>query len=234
MTSRQSARLAGFLFLAYIATGLTQMALGPSLPPLETAPPELLAQVTAQAARWRMDALLTLLTGFEAVFLGGALYALTRSVDEELALLALLCRVTEGVLNAAGAVHGASRIGLAATIAAAAGTPGADRSALLTAGGLLLRDGGGTMVISATCFAVGSTIFAWLLLRGRLVPAWLARLGVVASVLVAVLVPARWFGLEGTWVMILTWLPMLVFEVALGIRLIARGVATPGPDHAVG
>ena len=39
----------------------------------------------------------------------------------------------------------------------------------------------------ALFFAIGSTIFAYLLLRGRMIPAALAWLGVAASVLVAVL-----------------------------------------------
>ena len=42
-----------------------------------------------------------------------------------------------------------------------------------------------TRICSALFFAVGSTIFAWLLLRGRMVPIWLARFGVLASVLAA-------------------------------------------------
>src|SRR5260370_23592846 len=35
----------------------------------------------------------------------------------------------------------------------------------------------------AIFFAVGSTLFAWLLLRGRMIPVALAQLGVLASVL---------------------------------------------------
>src|SRR5258706_6157545 len=38
-------------------------------------------------------------------------------------------------------------------------------------------------------FAVGSTIFSWLLLRGRMIPVALASLGVVASALLVVLLP---------------------------------------------
>lgn len=82
-------------------------------------------------------------------------------------------------------------------------------------------------------FAVGSTLFAWLLLRGRLVPLPLGWLGFVASLLlVAVLTvqqtgalggPANWSS-TATWV---AWLPMLVYEVALGLWLIVRGVAAP-------
>jgi hypothetical protein len=82
-------------------------------------------------------------------------------------------------------------------------------------------------------FAVGSLLFCLLLLRGRVIPAGLAWLGVIASVLLVVILPLQLAGLFGgamswsasvTW---LVWLPMLVFEVVLALWLIVRGVAQP-------
>lgn len=49
----------------------------------------------------------------------------------------------------------------------------------------------------AIFFAVGSTIFSWLLLRGRLIPVPLAWLGVIASALLAVILPLQVAGLFG-------------------------------------
>lgn len=78
-------------------------------------------------------------------------------------------------------------------------------------------------------FAVASTAFAWLLLRGRMIPAALAWLGLVASALLVALIPAQQFGLLGgpmnwsstaTWI---AWLPMLVYEIGLGLWLLVRG-----------
>ena len=86
---------------------------------------------------------------------------------------------------------------------------------------------------AAFFFAVGSTLFSWLLLRGRMIPNALAWLGVVASVLLVVILPLQLAGLFGgptswsasvTW---LVWLPMLVFEVALALWLLIKGVASP-------
>lgn len=84
---------------------------------------------------------------------------------------------------------------------------------------------------SAIFFAVGSTLFCWLLLRGRMIPGVLAWLGVVSSALLAVVLPLQLAGLFGgsmswsasiTWIV---WLPMLVFEVAFSLWLIIKGVA---------
>jgi len=86
---------------------------------------------------------------------------------------------------------------------------------------------------SAIFFAVGSMLFSWLLLRGRIIPVALAWLGVLASVLLVVILPLQLAGLFGgpmswsasiTW---LVWLPMLVFEVVLALWLLIKGVAAP-------
>ena len=92
---------------------------------------------------------------------------------------------------------------------------------------------------AAIFFAVGSTLFSWLLLRGRLISVALAAwLGVLASVLLVVILPLQLAGLfggptswsaSGTW---LVWLPMLVFEVTLALWLLIKGVAMPTPNVA--
>jgi hypothetical protein len=87
---------------------------------------------------------------------------------------------------------------------------------------------------SAIFFAVGSLLFSWLLLQGRLIPTFLAQLGVVASALLVVILPLQLAGLLGgtmawsgsvTW---LVWLPILVFEVMLALWLPIKGVVAPG------
>jgi hypothetical protein len=83
---------------------------------------------------------------------------------------------------------------------------------------------------SAIYFAVVSLLFSWLLLRGRMIPVALAQLGVFASGLLVVILPAQLAGLFGgpmawassiTW---LVWLPMLIFEVIFAFRLMLKGI----------
>jgi hypothetical protein len=92
----------------------------------------------------------------------------------------------------------------------------------------------------AIFFAVGSTIFSWLLLRGRMIPVLLAWLGVVASALLVVVLPLQVAGLFGgamSWsssIAWLVWLPMLVYEVLLALWLLIKGVkARPWQIHAL-
>jgi len=85
----------------------------------------------------------------------------------------------------------------------------------------------------AIYFAVGSTLFSWLLLQGRMIPVALAGLGMAASallVMLLVLQSAGVFGAGANWSSSLTWivwLPMLVFELTLAAWLIIKGVAPP-------
>ena len=82
-------------------------------------------------------------------------------------------------------------------------------------------------------FAVGNTVFCWLLLRGRMIPVALAWLGFVASVFLVVVVflqHAGLFGGVGSWSSSVTWmtsLPVLVFEITLAMWLLVKGVAPP-------
>ena len=90
----------------------------------------------------------------------------------------------------------------------------------------------------AIYFAVGSLLFSWLLLRGQMIPIALARLGVVGSGLLVVIIPLQRTVLAGggpNWASMMTWfmwLPMLVFELTLAVWFIVKGVAAPARSAA--
>jgi len=165
-----------------------------------------------------------LLTFFEAVVLGVTLWALTRDEDSDVAVLALCCRVGEGVLGAAAVVRTMQLLSVAT-----ASTPAAAGAAATAIGASLSSQGDSSTTIGATCFAVGSTLFSYLFLRARSIPVPLAWLGVLASVLLVIALPVDLAGfLPGSlaWPI---WLPMLVFEVLLALWLINKGVTLPVP-----
>ncbi len=92
---------------------------------------------------------------------------------------------------------------------------------------------------SAIYFTVGSLIFSWLLLRGRLIPVMLAWLGVIASALLVIIQPLQlvgWFGGSMSWASSITWLvwlPMLIFEVVLALWLIVKRIQLEPLDQSV-
>ena len=221
MTRRTNARLAGSMFLLYIATAFPQMVLFSRASGGDGIAARL-ASIAQHADLMRWVALLSVLTFFEAVLLAIGLYGLTRGEDRELSLLALCCRVGEGVLNTLPiATLGLTWLATAAPVGAT------DPAATNLIGALLLKIGGWKTLASATSFALGSTIFAWLFLRARSIPTWLAWVGVVGSLLILIGLPLQIAGFIRSPVTDLMWIPVAVFEIVLGFWLLITGAPEP-------
>jgi hypothetical protein len=214
MTQRTNARVAGFAFLFYIAVGITQMVL--SSPTQADDTTARLALVARHAWRMRLNIILTLVICATAVVLAAALYAITRDEDPSVAVLGLSFRVGEGVLAALGALTSLGVLWLATEVAQVPATA--------TLAELLLQLQAWNVTIIATFFALGSTAFSWLLLRGRLIPVPLAWLGLVASLILVVGLPLRLVDAIGGTITQVMWLPMALFEIPLGFWLLIRGV----------
>ena len=220
---RTTAKVAGFMFLLYIATGIANLVLFGQATSGAVGTAAALASIAQHATTVRLTALLSLLTFVDAVVLAVALYALTRDQGPVLALLALCFRGTEGVIAALSAVQTLGLLSVATASTAAAAPDAAGANAL---GAWLLNDVGGTL-IAATCFALGSTLFAYLFLRARSIPAPLAWLGLLASILLVAALPLQIAGFIKGPVTDFMWIPMAVFEVVLALWLLIKGVAMP-------
>jgi hypothetical protein len=221
MTVRTNARVAGLTFLLYIAVALTAMVLSGRAEGGEGTAAKL-ASIAAHASVMRASILLDFASCFCALVLAVTLWAITREVDPDLAMLGLACRVGEGLVGVASLPRSVGRLWLATAGADAPGRAGAD-----AIGPVLFQLPTWSMELCATLFGVGSLLFAWLFLRGRMIPVVLAWVGVAASVLVVVVVPLQLVGiLHGTLAQ-LVWVPMLFFEVPLGVWLIFKGVSAP-------
>jgi hypothetical protein len=222
MTRRRNARVAGLAFLVYIAAALSGMMLEGSATRGEGIAAKL-AGIAQHAPAVRLAVVLQLVGCFCALVLGVTLYAITRDADPDLALLAMICRVAEGVIGAVSVPNTLGKLWLAT----AAGADAPDPAAAGALGAFLMKMPTGDFALPAIFFAVGSTIFASLLLRGRIVPAALAWLGLLASILVLVILPMALVGIRFGLLNKVMWLPMLVFEVTLALWLILKGAAVP-------
>jgi uncharacterized protein DUF4386 len=217
MTRATNARIAGFTFLAYIAAGLTSLMLFRRAAGGDGVAAKL-AGIAAHASDAGLLVILGLVQCFSALVLGVTLYALTRDQDGDLAILGLVCRVGEGILAALSVPVTLTLFWLAT----ARGADAPDSAATHALAMYLLRD---DSALTATFFAVGSTAFTYLLLRGRTIPAALAMLGFAASLLLVIGLPLQLAGWLGDPLASFMWLPMLAFEVPLGLWLLTRGVA---------
>jgi hypothetical protein len=222
MTRTTNARIAGFTFLFYIVIGIASITLFGQSATGDGIGAKL-AGIAQHSFNARIDIVLSLLACFAALVLAVTLYALTRDEDPDLAMLVLTCRVGEGVL---GGISLIASVGLL-WLATATGANAPDAATANALGAFLFRVPAWNLPIAGTFFAVGSTLFSYLLLRGRMVPVGLAWLGVLASVLLVVLLPAQLAGFLKGPVTFYMWMPMLVFEVAVALWLLIKGVAMP-------
>jgi hypothetical protein len=219
MTRTNNARIAGSTFLIYIAAGIASMVVfgrATSGAGIATR----LAGIAQHPTEVGIVVVLGFIQCFAALVLAVTLYAITREEDPDLAMLGLACRVAEGVIAGSSMPRTPALVWLATT----RGESAPDRAAADALGAYLLR---GDVAITATFFAVGSMLFSYLLLRGRIIPMPLAWVGIVASVLLVIGLPLQAAGFLSGPITMMMWLPMLVFEVPLGLWLIVKGIAAP-------
>jgi len=220
MTRTTNARIAGSTFLVYIVAGVGTMVLIHT--PGAASIQEKLAYMAQHAALIRINLLLGLVQALCAFVLGTTLYSITREEDSDIALLGLVCRVGEGLMAAFGIRRTIETLWLAQ----ATGSKAPDPSSLQTLGVYLLNSPGANL--GAIFFALGSVLFSYLFLRGRMIPSWLAWLGVIASVLLVAGLPLQLAGFLTGAVTNYMWIPMAAFEIPLGFWLIAKGVRAAG------
>ena len=159
MTRASNARLAGAVLLVYIATGVTSLVLSGRIVAGADGTAAKLASMVQHAPLVRVNILLTLLQAAYAMVLGVTLFALTRDEDRDLAVMGLCCRVAEGVVAAISPIRALGLLSLATTAAVA---PAPEAAAAQAVGAVLLKMGGWTGLIAATCFALGSALFSYL------------------------------------------------------------------------
>lgn len=221
MTRTTNARIAGVAFLVYIVAGMTSLVLfrratrGGAIA-------ERLATIVGHDTEVGVVVLLGFVQAFSAIVLGVTLWAITRDQDSDIAMLGLTCRVGEGVIGGLSIPNILTVLALA-TSSGANAVPTDGVRALAS---YLLRS---DVEVPAMFFAVGSTLFSWLLLRGRMISVSLAWLGVGASVLLVVCLPLILAGFLRGAIVTLMWFPMLVFEVWLALLLLTKGVRAPSP-----
>lgn len=216
MSSAINARVAGIAFLIYIAAGIASLALTQAASGGEDVATRL-ANMAENVTLLRYAALLDLVCAFCALTLAVTLYALTSAHGASLAMLAMVFRLVEGVLVTTSLSDSLGILWLAR---------GSDESSgvIHILASYVMRS---EVMLTSTFFAAGSLLFAWLLLRGRLIPTPLAWLGVFASLLLLVVLPPQLVGLLSDPMLTAVWLPMLLFEVPLAFWLIVRGVRGP-------
>jgi hypothetical protein len=221
MTRSTNARLAGSAYLSYIVVGILNEVLMYRAAGVNGIAAKL-ARMADHSTDVRLAIILKLGECFSVFVLAVALYGITRDEDNELAMLGLLCRAAEGVLIASLIPNSQGLLWLASV---RAGVDVPDVATTNALGGFLLAPGA---AVGAIFFAVGSAIFSYLLLRGRMIPASLAWWGVLSSALLVIGVPLQVAGFLIGPLAGYQWVPAIVFAPVFALWLLIKGVATPG------
>ena len=204
------ARLAGFLFLWLILTGLSGMMLNARIagsgPFAETA-----GRIAASEHLYRLGLLIELTETLSALLLGFALYATLRPVDQLLAQLGMYWRMAESLIGAVGVIFG-----FVALRAYTSSQPAEQSQTIVELARYL---GNGTYNVGALCFSLGSAIFFYLFLKSKYIPGWLAGFGIFASVIVTIICLGMLLFPEYRRTLNYGWAPMAVAEIVTGFWL---------------
>lgn len=183
MSMAVSARVAGFVFLVYIAAGLASLSLTHAGADSADAA-EKLAGMAENVTLFRYAALLDLACAFSALIFAVTLFTITAAHGVTTALPAMVCRLVEGVLIATSLLDSLGVLWLAGE------SDLASKEVQVLASYVMRSE----VVLTSIFFAAGSFLFACLFVRGRLVPAPLAWLGVFASLTLLVVLPPQLVG----------------------------------------
>src|SRR6266852_2862701 len=214
------ARLAGFLFLWLIVTGLAG-ALTISHIVASGTFAETAKRVVASEHLYRVALSSELIETLSAVLLAFALYVTLKPVNKLLAQVAMYWRLGESFIGGAGMIFAFVKLGIY-TSPQSLGALGADQSQALV--DLTRHAGFAAYNISAISFSIGSILFCYLFFKSRYIPRILSAFGVFASVVVTVMCFASLIFPERAATLQYGWAPMAIAEVTTGFWLMLFAV----------
>lgn len=229
-TQRVYARVAGFLFLWLIITGLAGALTISHIAGTGTFA-ETAKRVAGSEHLYRMALASELVEVLSAALLAFALYVTLKPVNKLLAQIAMYWRLGESFIGAVGVMVGFAKLRLYIH-AQPAGALAADQSQTLL--DLLRQAGFAEYNISAIFFSIGSIIFFYLFYQSRYIPRILSALGVFASVIVTIMCFGTLIFPEHAATLQFGWAPIAVAEVTTGIWLMLFGIKTEprGNQHS--
>lgn len=224
----QTSRILGIAFLFQFFTAFTSSAIilpmATGLPASLSVPEDVsgnLIQLANNAWLMRINILGEMLTTLGIVFLGTALFITLRRQNERLALAAMGFYIIEAAMLAVSTLEAFSLLRISQEYVAS-GQP----DDLLRSGKLAIE-----MMsfaynpLHVLCFAIGGTMFYYLLDQSRLVPRAISLWGLITILPFLLGAPLTILGYEFPF---LFYMPYVPFELVIGLWLFVKGV----PDAA--
>ena len=226
MAKIEIGRTTGLLFLIVLLTSAVSGAFWST--PLE--PSDTAIALTAIAngiALFRANIIVDLISHVCIIALAGDLFLSFNSYSKPLALFGTLWRVVEGIFLVLTETINSVLLIVAQDYVSATGT---EAIALETLGRTLLIVEQWSYAIGMSFFALGSLMFAIVFATKNAIPLTIGRLGVIASLLavaqtwLGLAIPEFLFGASANPLLLLLFLPIMIYEVILGIWLFRGGL----------
>lgn len=227
---RLAAKAAGLFYLIQMATGVFGQYVRDQL--IVRGDATKTAQNIIGAERlFRLSIAGDLITYILVIGLIWALYILLRPVNKNLALLGVLFRLAENAILCVATVNSLVVLRLLSGADYLTTFPASQLHSLAT---LALSAQGLAMSVGFILLGLGSTVFAYLLLKSRYVPKALAIFGIFSSLVLAVVTLGITVFPALAGLGLIYMLPMGIYEVGLGLWLLFKGIAVPNQNHICG
>jgi hypothetical protein len=222
---RTAARVAGFLYLAQMATAVFGESFVRGRLLVAGDATQTASNIVQAERLFRLSIAGDLVTYAAVIVLTWALYVVVRPVNRNLALLAVLFRIAEVAILCVATVNSLVALRL---LSGAEYLKTFEAGQLHSLARLVLSAQGIAMNIGFIPLGLGSAVFAYLLLKSRYVPRALAGWGIFASLVLAIVTWAIIVFPGIGEVMGLAYMaPMGIYEVGLGLWLLVRGIREP-------
>lgn len=224
-SERTAARIAGFLYLFLMVTGVFAefYARGSLIVPGDAV--QTAKNIAASERLFRIGTVSDLITFAGDAILVWALYVVLKPVNGNVALLAAFLRIAEC------AILGVITLNDFVVLRLLSGTNylrAFDTQQLQALARVFVGVQADGYRIGIVFFGLGSTVFSYLWLESRYIPRGFAAWGILASLLVAsgVLAIMVFPGLAPV-VTPAYYVPIMIFEIALGLWLLVKGIQVP-------
>lgn len=219
-------RTTGLLFLIVLLTSAISGAFWSTpLEPADTA--NALNAIASGPALFRASIIVDLISNVCIIALAGALFLSFNSYSKSFAVFGTLWRAVEGIILVLTETVNSVLLIVAQDYVTATGT---EAVALESLGKTLLILEQWSYAVGMTFFALGSLMFAILFVTRNAISLKIGRLGVVASLLavaqtwLGLAIPEFLIGTSTNPVLLIFFLPIIIYEIILGIWLLRGGL----------
>ncbi len=218
---QKAARVAGLAYVLIIVTSMLAMVFGSFKLIVEGNDAATFSNLMANELLFRITAAYDLIMYASVVILSIALYAILKTVNKNLALFALCCRLIEAIMGCLAVLSSLVVLQLLNGENYSAVFEAEQLQALV---GLFLDVHSAALSILIVFISLGTIVFCYLFFKSKYIPRILAVFGIFSFLLVLIKAFVVILFPLPAMIQIVFHLPGILFEVIIGLWLLIKGV----------